>query len=38
MKKKKRIIIGLSIMCAIVICITLILITNKSSSKVLDSD
>ena len=38
MKKKKRIIIGLSIMCVIVICITLILITNKSSSKVLDSD
>ena len=35
---KKRIIIGVSIMCILVISITLILITNKSSSKVLDSN
>lgn len=36
--KNKKIIIGVSIMCIIVISITLIFITNKSSSKVLDSN
>ena len=36
--KNKKIIFGVSIMCIIVISITLILITNKSSSKVLDSN
>ena len=36
--KNKKIIIGVSIMCVIVISITLILITNKSSSKILDSN
>ena len=35
--KNKKIIIGVSIMCIIVISITLILITNKSSSKVLNN-
>ena len=36
--KNKKIILGVSIMCIIVISITLILIANKSSSKVLDSN
>ena len=36
--KNKKIIFGVSIMCIIVISITLILITNKSSSKILDSN
>ena len=36
--KNKKIIIGVSIMCVIVISITLILITNKSSSKVLNNN
>ena len=36
--KNKKIIIGVSIMCIIVISITLILITNKSSSKVLNNN
>ena len=36
--KNKKIIFGVSIMCILVISITLILITNKSSSKVLDSN
>ena len=36
--KNKKIIFGISIMCIIVISITLILITNKSSSKILDSN
>ncbi|HIU11485.1 MAG TPA: hypothetical protein IAB65_02165 [Candidatus Onthocola stercorigallinarum] len=36
--KNKKIIFGVSIMCVIVISITLILITNKSSSKILDSN
>ena len=35
--KNKKIIFGVSIMCIIVISITLILITNKSSSKVLNN-
>ena len=36
--KKKKIIIGISIMCLLIISISLILITNKSSSKVLNSN
>ena len=36
--KNKKIIFGVSIMCILVISITLILITNKSSSKILDSN
>ena len=36
--KNKKIIFGVSIMCIIVISITLILITNKSSSRILDSN
>ena len=36
--KNKKIIFGVSIMCIIVISITLILITNKYSSKILDSN
>ena len=36
--KNKRIIFGVSIICIIVISITLILITNKTSSRILDSN
>ena len=36
--KNKKIIFGVSVMCIIVISITLILITNKSSSKVLNNN
>ena len=36
--KKKKIIIGISVMCLLIISISLILITNKSSSKVLNSN